>query len=124
MITRSMVASGRWVTATKDANSIHASLASAAGEIGRTHVSSDGSRGMHHERADLAHRDVDASNGGNATISAAKSITGVFQAQCHSGRLGIFLPFPLPWNRVRARTVFSCAPAIGLFRIAARHGTE
>src|SRR5882762_348744 len=46
MITRSMVASGRWVTATKDANSIHASLASAAGELGRTHVSSDDSRGM------------------------------------------------------------------------------
>src|SRR5260370_14736780 len=112
MITRSTVASARWVTATEDASSIRASLASAAGDIGLTLVSSDDFRHKLHELAApgksifFSAPPMIEPNGMRRSASA-KSITGVFQAQCQFLELSPS-EFPGPitfrWNKVVAQT--------------------
>src|SRR6267378_3044487 len=90
MITRSMVASARWVTSTADANSIHASLASAAGELAHSHDSCDDFCRKFRKLAALGKSKFRITPPGGSThgtrqSASAKSITGVFQAQCPSG---------------------------------------
>src|ERR1700687_3038061 len=100
-MTRSTVSRVRWVTATEDAKSIHPSLASGGGEADRTYYTAD--KSYHAQEMNVAASAKTillyfASNDPDkwvASILIAKSITGPIQAQCHSSRQRIFLPFPV-----------------------------